>query len=246
MLFQRIIYYALLIGILAGLVVTLMQSFQVMPIIQSAEVFEGQSVPVSSHLHNEVSSSHSHGDSSWTPSDGFERTFYTFLANSFTAMGFSMLLLSVMMLTAKNKSSTKFDWRSAMAWGGAGYLIFFLAPSFGLPPEIPLANAAPVETRQLWWSLTALSTAAGLAGLVFGKAPWRWAMPALIVLPHLVGAPHINGAMFDSHVAELEQLAQSFITATTLVNFVLWLVLGLSCVWAMQKINTKQGVSNDK
>ncbi|MGY8896264.1 MAG: CbtA family protein [Gammaproteobacteria bacterium] len=245
MLFQRVIYYALIIGVLTGLMVTLTQSIQVIPIIQSAEGFETQAstAPPLMAAHNDAShNSHSHDESSWMPKDGIERTFYTFLANSFTAIGFSMLMLSLMLMTTKSKSNTEFSWKNAAAWSGAGYLVFFLAPSFGLPPEIPLANSALLEERQLWWSLTALSTAIGLAGLAFGRAPWRWAMPVFIILPHLFGAPHISGAMFNDNIIELEQLAQSFIPATAFVNAVLWLILGVSCTWVIKRIYKQEKI----
>ena len=245
MLFQRVIYYALIIGVFTGLMVTLTQSFQVIPIIQSAEGFESQATSASPLVvaHNDAShDSHSHDESDWMPKDGFERTFYTFLANSFTAMGFSMLLLSVMLMTTKSKSTTDFSWKKAASWGGAGYLVFFLAPSFGLPPEIPLSNSALLEDRQLWWSLTALSTAIGLGGLVFGRAPWRWVMPMLIILPHLFGAPHLSGAMFNNNLIELEQLAESFIPATAFVNAVLWIILGVSCTWVTKRIYKQEKI----
>ncbi len=245
MLFRKVIYYALIIGVLTGLVVTLAQSFQVIPIIQSAEGFESQAAIEEPLLaaHNDAShASHSHDEEEWMPNDGFERTFYTFLSNSFTAMGFSMMLLSVMLMVTNSKSNTEFSWKKAAAWGGAGYLVFFLAPSFGLPPEIPLSNSAFLEDRQLWWSLTALSTAIGLAGLVFFRSPWRWAMPALIILPHLIGAPQLSGPMFDDNIIELGQLAESFIPAVVFVNAVLWLMLGMCCTWVINKIYKQEKI----
>ena len=40
MIFRQIVFYALLVGSLSGLVLTVAQTWQVVPIIHSAEVFE--------------------------------------------------------------------------------------------------------------------------------------------------------------------------------------------------------------
>ncbi len=235
MLFQRIIYYALLVGMLSGLVVTVVQFWQVIPIIHSAEVFENNSLLEHDHA------SHEHSANSWTPKDGLERTTSTFLSNIFTAIGFAMLILATMVAT--RKSETKFDWRYGLGWGVAGYVVFFLAPSLGFPPEIPLATLAPVETRQLWWLLAVACTSAGLAGLVFGKAPWRWMSPILLIVPYFIMTPpQETSTMFANQppdaMAELERLSEQFISATAIANAALWLVLGLASAWAMRRIKS--------
>ena len=232
MLFRRIIYYALLVGLLSGLVVTVVQFWQVVPIIYSAEVFENNALPEDSH------EGHKHSAGSWTPEYGLERTAYTFLSNILTATGFAMLILAAMMVTRKSKAGAKFDWRYGLGWSMAGYVVFFLAPALGLPPEIPLATLAPVETRQLWWLLTVACTSAAIAGLVFGKAPWRWIAPLLLVMPYLIMTPpHEAVGMFANQppdvATELERLAKQFISATAITNAILWLVLGLTSAWAI-------------
>ncbi len=241
MLLRDLVYYALLIGVLSGVVVTVVQFWQVIPIIQSAESFEDQAVVSVSVADGATTQGHSHSHQSWAPSEGVERTFWTFLSNSFTAAGFAMLLLSIMLFVYRNKQIAAFNLKRALYWGGAGYLVFFLAPSVGMPPEIPLANVAPVEVRQLWWLLAVVCTAAGLASLVFIKMPWRLiAPPLLIALPHLIGAPDIEGEMFINQtpdaVIRLEELAKQFISATAIVNAVLWFLLGIFATLAMQKI----------
>jgi cobalt transporter subunit CbtA len=134
----------------------------------------------------------------------------------------------------------KVDWRYGLAWGAAGYAVFWLAPALGLPPEIPLATAAPLEDRQWWWVLAAVFTATGLAGLAFLRSPLRWAMPFLLLVPHIIGAPHVDSALFADQAPEvavqLESLAQQFIGASALVNALLWLVIGLVGVWALRRI----------
>ena len=258
MVFRRIVISALLVGALSGFLLTAVQSWQVVPIIMSAEVFEGgpepAAQPATAHTHaGQPAAAHDHGTGdAWAPEDGFERTAYTLLANVLTAFGLALVLLTAMVTALRANAATKLDWRHGLLWGGAGYAVFFLAPSLGMPPEIPGAAAAPLEGRQLWWLFAVASTAAGLAGAAFGKAPWRWAALALLVIPHVVGAPHPPTAMFADQpseaAAELTRLAQQFIGASALANGTLWLALGLSSIWAMRRfvMPSLQPVGNEE
>lgn len=249
MVFRRIVISALLVGALSGLLLTAVQLWQVVPIIMSAENFEGGNEPAVSQPVSQpatapgpagqAATAHDHGEA-WAPEDGWQRTTFTLLANVLTAIGLALVLLTAIVTALRVNAATKLDWRHGLLWGAAGYAVFFVAPSIGLPPEIPGAFAAPLEMRQLWWLFAVASTAAGLAGAAFGKSPWRWAALALLVIPHLIGAPHPPGAMFEGHppeeVAELTRLAKDFIGATAIANGVLWLALGLSSIWAVRRI----------
>ncbi len=247
MLFRRIVFYALLVGAISGLALTAVQYWQVVPIIMSAETFEGggeAAAPVAAHGEQGHShAGHEHDGEAWGPQEGFERTFFTLLSNVLTAVGLALVLLAAMATAVRSNASTKLSWQHGLLWGAAGYAVFFLAPSLGLPPEIPGAVAAPLQARQFWWLFAVLCTAGGLAGVAFGKSPWRWAALGLIVVPHLVGAPHHSGPMFPDQppeaVAELTRLTREFFTATAIANAVLWLALGLSAAWAARRILTE-------
>ena len=267
MLFRQIVFNALMVGILAGAVLTIVQAWQVVPIILSAEQFEGVADSHASHGaatvdehaghgHDHAShgheaaattghsghSGHSHSPDEWAPADGFERTAYTFLSNALTAIGFSLLMIATMVASVylRIQRQMNFEWWHGLVWGAAGYVIFWLAPAIGMPPEIPLAVAAPLELRQLWWLFAVVCTGAGLIGLAFGPSLWRWFAPVLLVVPHLVGAPHPPGAMFEGQpaavAAELEQLMQQFFAATAIANAVLWLVIGLASAWVVRRL----------
>ena len=241
MLFRRIVMYALLVGGLAGLALTAVQFWQVIPIIQSAERFEAEPSSAPGHGHaGDDHGGHEHAAGAWAPGDGVERTGYTLLSNVLTGAGFALVLLAAMVASLRFTGTTTLDWRHGLLWSAAGYAVFYLAPALGLPPEIPGAAAAPLEARQLWWLLTVVCTAAGLAGVAFVKSPWRWAALVLLAVPHVVGAPHSATAPFANQspaaAAELEVLARQFIGATAIANAVLWLVLGLASVWAVRRI----------
>ncbi|GMR08565.1 MAG: CbtA family protein [Gammaproteobacteria bacterium] len=252
MIFRQIVFYALLVGALAGLVSTVVQMWQVVPIILNAEVYERASEPLAAHEHTgqDALAAHEHAVEEWAPDDGIERTAYTLLANVITAMGFALLVMAAMMasLNIGSKSEMRLDWRHGLIWGGAGYVVFFLAPMLGLPPEIPGADAGPLEARQQWWLFTVVFTAVGLAGLAFGKSPWRWAAPVLLVVPYLVGTPQPPGEMFTGQLpaatAGLEKLAQQFLGATAIANAALWLVLGLASAWAVRRIVSPSGAES--
>lgn len=245
MIFRQLIFYALLVGVLSGLVLTAAQTWQVVPIIHSAEVFEEEAAAVpaiESAGQLETVHSHSAAADEWAPGNGFERTMFTLLSNVLTAIGFAIVVMAAMVasisLSRNNKHS--FKWQHGLVWGAAGYTIFWLAPAIGLPPEIPLAATADLQARQIWWLFAVVSTAAGLAGLAYGKSPWRWAAPLLLVVPHMVGAPHAPGAMFAEQppaaAVQLEQLAQQFIGATAIANLFFWIALGLTAAWSVRRI----------
>lgn len=244
MLFRRIVFYALLVGVLSGLLLTTAQFWQVIPIIQSAEHFETEpvSVAVKGHSgpgHEHSDSGHEHSVDAWAPADGMERTGFTLLANVLTAIGFALVLLVAIVIALKSNTKIRLDWRDGLLWGAAGYTVFYLAPSLGVPPEIPGAIAAPLEARQLWWLLTVLCTATGLAGFAFIKSHWRWTALSLLVVPYLIGAPQppidVLTNQSPAVIAELEELARQFIGATAISNAVFWLALGLASVWAARR-----------
>src|ERR1700724_1449844 len=96
----------------------------------------------------------------WEPAPGIERAGYTVLADVLAGIGFALALIRA------------------------------LPPAIGRPPELPGMAAAGLAPRQQWWLLTAAATAGGLGLIIFARpAASRGAGAALIVLPHLIGAP---------------------------------------------------------
>ena len=212
--FKRIAAAALLAGVLAGLLLTAVQRIQVIPILLQAEVYEDNAA----HVHANADGAHHHDAEAWKPENGWERTFYTAVANVSLAIGFALLLSAAMALRGGATS-----WRSGLLWGLAGYTIFFVAPALGLPPEVPGTEAAPLAERQLWWLLAVGGTSVGLALLIFARSTLMKILGvALLVVPHLIGAPQSN-----IHASTAPQeLVHAFIYASTLANAVLWLALG--------------------
>ncbi len=230
-MFRNLVFAALAVGILSGLVLALAQQVAVTPTILAAEAFEISEAVPDSHGHSH--GAHSHDAEAWAPEDGAERIFYTTVANILTGIGFALLILSAMAYSGKG------NLKNGVLWGLAGYISFFVAPAMGLHPEIPGMEAANLQGRQGWWLLTVLSTAAGLALIVFGQASLKVAGLVLLMIPHVLGAPlpEVHGfAHPDAQaVASLEKLAHSFLQSTAITNGIFWLVLGVSSGYLINK-----------
>jgi len=110
-----------------------------------------------------------------------------------------------------------------MFWGLAGFAVFTLAPSLGLPPELPAMPAAELGARQLWWVATAASTATALGLLVYGRSRWTvLAAITLLIAPHLIGAPQPGS--YETPIPE--SLHHSFVVAVVLTTLLFWVLLG--------------------
>lgn len=229
MIFSRIIYSAILIGIVTGVVLSCLQVVSLNPIIFAAESFE---VDAGSAAEDHSGHSHEHSQDAWAPADGLERTAFTFLANVLASTGFAAILLAVMALFWLPREHN-ISWSQGLLWGLAGYLAVFVAPAIGLPPEIPGALAAPVEHRQLWWALTAFSVSIGLGLFTLAPAKFKALGLLFLALPYVVGAPHGDGPMFQhpdpAAIAALNDLHQRFVVVSGINNLVFWLLLGIAC-----------------
>ena len=246
MIFRNIILTSLLLGLLAGSLLTLLQMVAVNPIIFAAEAYEEKAAPEVAHSHShDHSHAHSHDDEAWAPADGFERSGYSFVANVLAAIGFAAMLLAIMS-QLQLQGLTQLSLSRGLLWGLAGFGVFFLMPALGLPPEIPGVEAAAIENRQTWWLLAVVAGIAGLVLLAFAPAKYKLIGPLLLALPFIVGAPHIGGPEFSHSdpqaVTALTALHQQFIVASGLSNLLFWLALGPASVWCLQRWIVKSAV----
>jgi cobalt transporter subunit CbtA len=231
---QRILISAIGAGFCVGLLIAAVQHFTTTPLIIAAEAYEGSG---DGH-HDPAAASHApsfappgyvaialaseaaatEAGEPWAPADGIERTAFTSLATVLAGIGFALMLVAAMVLRGG-----QIDGRTGLLWGIAGFAAFGLAPALGLPPELPGSAAAELFDRQVWWIATAAATAGGVGLLCFGGT-WvaRAAAVALIVAPHLIGAPHPHE--FSSTVPA--ELSGHFAAASLVVNAVFWSLLG--------------------
>ncbi|MDX8501075.1 CbtA family protein [Mesorhizobium sp. VK4C] len=242
-LFRNVVFIAAIAGLVAGIVLACMQAYATVPLILKAEVYEkaggghhhdhaaatgtnNNSMSSAAPADNAMSSAAPAPtetaapaeDEGWAPADGFERFAFNVVANIVTGIGFALILVAV-----SEFAGGIGNWRQGVFWGLAGFAVFTLAPGLGLPPELPAMPAAELLPRQIWWISTVAATAVGLGLIAFRKSlPLAILAVALIVAPHVVGAPQPDS--FETAIPE--GLHHQFVVAVTLTDLVFWLVLG--------------------
>ncbi|MBG6074995.1 CbtA family protein [Polaromonas sp. CG_9.11] len=248
MIFQRLIWAALAAALLVGSVQSGVQRWQAVPIIQAAEVYEGQkaetpAAPLAAmaHAHAEgAAPAHEHGTAEeWAPTDGAERIFWTWVANVLYAFSMALLVFAVMGVCLWRGTAMR-SLPLGLLVAAAGWLSFHFLPSLGLHAEIPGMDAARLGSRQGWWVLAAGSAALACVSLAGLRGPSRWAAAAAwLALPFVVGAPHISAdplAGFSGEAqAQLRELGTQFIWATTWLSLSFWVSMGLVCGAAFQR-----------
>jgi cobalt transporter subunit CbtA len=221
----RVLLAVVLSGIAAGLVMGLIQHVRLTPLILEAETFEHV-------VHGHGGEAHSHGDTTWSPTNGLERTAYTTLTAVISAVGFGLLMIGVA-LTLK----IPFNQKNAWIWGLCGFAAVSLAPAIGLPPELPGMPSAAFNSRMFWWGGTVMMTGMGLASLYYvyiGKSAWSPATTFLL-WPHIFPAPQTTSET-ASHLPA--HLAAQFVTASLSANLVMWLVLSIALGFALKKFES--------
>lgn len=224
-IFRDVVFVAALAGLVAGLVMTALQSFYTVPLILQAEAFEDGK---GAHDHiapaigapepAEADHQHVRDEGAWAPANGFERTALTGLANIVTGIGFALLLVAVSEFVGGIS-----NWREGLFWGFAGFAVFTLAPGLGLPPELPAMPAADLLARQVWWIAAASATAVGLGLIAFRRSMLVAIVGAMVIVaPHIIGAPQPES--HDSLIPA--DLHHQFVVAVTVTNLVFWLLLG--------------------
>jgi cobalt transporter subunit CbtA len=237
---RRLFVAAIAAGVLAGVIISAIHQVTTVPIIHEAETYEnaarhkadapGVITPAGFRFSNPVSPSqpsirHVHGggaedaEGAWGPKDGLERILFTVMTTILTGVGFALLLVVGMMLRGE-----PVDARRGVLWGAGGFVAFTLAPTLGLPPEIPGAAAADLMARQIWWISAAVTAMAGLWLLVFTEgAIWKALGVAVFAAPHVFGAPHPHE--FGVSVAPPE-LAAQFAATSIAISALFWAMLG--------------------
>jgi len=145
---RGVLLTALMSGLFAGLVFFGVQSVTTRPIIAQAEVYEQAELRAAPSTQESVSHQHE-----WEPQEGIERAAYTLAADVLIGVGYAFLLVG-----AVSTSGRAITTGSGMAWGAAGFVVFVVAPSLGLPPEPPGGHAAELLSRQIWWLGAACAT----------------------------------------------------------------------------------------
>jgi cobalt transporter subunit CbtA len=223
-MFRRIFLTALIAGAIAGLFDAGLQQLRLIPLIERAEVFE--SAAAAQHEHAGMAM-----EEAWEPTPGLERNGLTVVADILAGIGFALVLTGA--ITLAGVKGYAIDMRRGMLWGAAGFAVFVLAPALGLPPEPPGMEAAPLIERQAWWIATAVATALALGLFVFMPRPrWRIIAVALLLVPHLIGAPQP-----PEHGASVPpDIAAQFVVSSLATAALFWVVLGGVTGWLYRRL----------
>jgi len=221
---QRIFLTALIAGMVAGLFVFVIQTAKLTPLILAAEVYEDADAAKKEAAEAAMNGAHHHEqeEHEWEPANGFERNAWRAAADLGVGVGFALMLVGAFSLRGE-----KMDVKRGVLWGIAGFAVFSLAPGFGLPPELPATMAADLTARQVWWVGTALATATGLALIVFNRSNlFKTIGIAIMVAPHVIGAPHAPlGGVVPT------ELNAEFAAASLVTMALFWVVLGAVSGW---------------
>ena len=224
---QRMLAGGLIAGFAAGLLAALLHFAFIQELILLGEDYETGALvhfagagegaaEAAGHDHAEASAGGEHGG------DGtLGRNLLTVLFTGLTYAGYGLLLVAAFALSGQ--FGREVGATDGILWGLAGYAAFQLAPSMGLPPELPGSVGADITDRQIWYFGTVIATGLALALLAFG----RGLVPALVAgallaAPHVIGAPHPD-AFYGVAPPEV---AGEFVARALGVGFVAWAVLG--------------------
>jgi len=164
----------------------------------------------------------------------FTRNALTVLFTGFIYSGYGLILVAAMQvpgLFGRNVNP-----RDGVLWGVAGFAVFQMLPSMGLPPQLPGTLSADVQLRQIWWVATIFATASGLGMLAYGRnLVWVLAAIVLLATPHLIGAPEIEGYFGYAP----PELGAQFATRVLGVGMVAWALLG----WLVTRVVPPQDIA---
>ena len=180
-MFTRILTSALIAGAVAGLCAALLQLYFLQPVLLHAELYEtGELV----HFGGGEGNPAAHPAISLDPMrDGLSVIFSMLIY-----AGYALILVALMSLAADR--GAVIDARTGLLWGVAGFVAFHLAPGFSLAPEVPGVAAADVGARQMWWFATVAASGLALWLIAYGTSALWWAAGiALLLAPHVIGAP---------------------------------------------------------
>lgn len=199
---SRIIYAALIAGIGAGLLLFLLQHYQLLPLLQEAERYRYVASDTTGSVTDLISA--------------YQSTRQILALDIMTATGLAILPALVLWL----KKHTGI-WRG-MGLGILGYLAFYVVPTLVHQPTLNELSPSDVAEQDQWWMISAVCTWLGLV-LIF-HVPNRLMKVAgiAILLAQLFYLPNLS-ANQDLIPSELER---DFALRLYILNALLWLILG--------------------
>lgn len=212
---RQIFASALFAGLAAGLVAAALQFMFVIPLLLEGELYE-----TGARVHFVLNGSTQ--SEAGAPPLGLDlaRHLPTIAMSVVVNTAFALLLCAGFALSARKGHAVTA--RRGAIWGLAAFIAVQLLPAAGLVPELPGSIAANYTARLTWWSMTIAASITGLALIGFGRGYVPFVGIALLLIPHLVGAP-----LLDTYYGVAPpELAALFVTRSLAVACATWVVLG--------------------
>jgi cobalt transporter subunit CbtA len=218
----RILFIGLAAGAIAGAAAATVQATLMQPQIVQAEALEASQTMHRPAMHHgdDPRGDHTHHENEEPSDDPLKRHLGTAIAIVCTAIGYGLMLSSVIALSQRR------GWRFGLLLGMVGFVSMQLAPALGAPPQPPGLPSYDVHVRQLWWLLAAGCTAAacllGIHAVQVRLPAWFAPCAGLALLPYVVRP--LFSAM--GPLPEAGQLTSAFALSSFATAAVLWLSLG--------------------
>ena len=213
---------ALFAGFVVGLIAALLHLSLTQPVLLNAELYE-----TGAKVHFGAGGSLAEGSE-----DAFDmvRTFWSIIFTALMYTGYALIMVALMAYASQR--GLVITARQGLLWGLAGFIAIRLAPSVGLPPDVPGAAAAEMSIRQTWWFFTVGATGIALALIAFGRDWKAWGIAiVLLALPHIIGAPEPE--TFKGTAPP--ELAGLFVGRSMGVGIAAWVLLGFLCAYFWQR-----------
>ncbi len=217
-------FSAALAGAIAGLLAAAIQLAFVVPTLLEGELFES-----GERLHFVLEGTPQSERGAPDLGDDLTRHGMTVAFSLVTYLGYGLILAGAMVLA--ERYGFAITARAGLVWGVAGFIAVQLAPAIGLPPELPGTPATEIGPRQAWWLLTVAVSAIGLALIAFGRGFVPLAGVVLLLLPHLIGAPHLDTYWGFAP----PELSAHFVTLSLGAALAGWALLGFLCGWFLER-----------
>ena len=239
MIFRNLIFSALFVGLISGLVYGVFQQIAITPLIIAAEEFE-----VISDEITEVQSTDGHTDHDHSHDHLFDepmkRSALTILSNALIGTAFSIFLIALMAFHNFKSSKQPVNLWNGLAWGGALVIAIFAAPAyFGLHPELPGTIAASLEHRQFWWIICTLSAAMGIALIYYCPPALKITGLIIFAAPHFFADNTPANLQFANPAPEaveaLTSLTHQFFIMTSIGMVIFCLLIGALSGFASEK-----------
>lgn len=246
MIFQRLIWSALLAALCVGSVQTMLQQWQAMPLIMAAEEIE-EHLRAQSNKPPSRSPMQAHRDAKselvgeQVGHDGAaSRTILTLVANVVHAFGATLwvfVVISAWVIRNNDRGGTcscSRGLRLAAVAAVAGWVSLFLWPSLQLGASIPGLKEADLASRQHTWLIAAGCASMACALVVYTKTAWRWPTALLLLgMPLCLLGSEPEATAFASYAAHdrlsMQGLAAKFSSATLWLSVTFWAALAATC-----------------